>query len=65
MTATDKVTLGELRILRTSQCKKGLKISEWKILVKKFATKHNLTDREAIELSHIARDLPEPPTEEE
>lgn len=44
-----------LKQLGVAVRKPNLTIQEWKLIVKKFATKHGLTDREAIDLAELLR----------
>ena len=51
----DTVTIKDLEQLGKA-VRAQLTILDWKRVVKGFATKHELTDREAIDLAQIARD---------
>ena len=51
----DTVTIKDLEQLGRAVRKTSLTILEWKHTVKEFAIKHELTDREAIDLAEIAK----------
>lgn len=52
----DTITIKDLEQLGGAMRKLGPPILEWKRIVKEFATKHKLTDREAIDVAEIARE---------
>jgi hypothetical protein len=52
----DTITIRDLEQLGKAVRKLGPPILEWKRIVKEFATKHELTDREAIGVAEIARE---------
>lgn len=52
----DAITIKDLEQLGGAMRKLGPPILEWKRIVKEFATKHKLTDREAIDVAEIARE---------
>lgn len=53
----DAITIKDLKQLRKDTGTHGLTILEWKAVVKAFAIKHELTDREAIDLAQFARQM--------
>ena len=49
----ERITIGQIRDLHDkikTECKT---ILDWKLLVKAFATKHGLTDQEAIAIANV------------
>jgi len=57
MSKIDNLKISDLKQLAKDQSRKGLSIGEWKVLVKEFGTKHNLTDREAVEAARMSKRL--------
>ena len=51
----DIVTTKDLEQLGKAVRRQNLTIPEWKRVVKEFAVKHGLTDREAVDLAEIAK----------
>lgn len=51
----DKITIGDLKQLR-DKLDTCVSMTEWKEVVKIFATEHGIKDREAIDLANLVTD---------